>query len=170
MKKILLVVLVSLGLQTQAQISYCDSIEMSVTSSTPYTIDLTTNLPSMNIPGIITYDWSAYLLCTTCIGTDTTATPHFQVTTGDTVVVCLTTMIDVNGFVVSCYVCDTLVDINGLGGWMFMSTMGNPVAITELKLNTINDNKTYDLLGREIFEIPLGKMYIKNNKKCILTR
>ena len=37
----------------------------------------------------------------------------------------------------------------------------------ELKPNVVNDNKIYDLLGREMFEAPLNKMYIKNNKKCI---
>ena len=37
----------------------------------------------------------------------------------------------------------------------------------ELKPNTNNEDKMYDLLGREIFEVPIGEMYIKNNKKCI---
>ena len=37
----------------------------------------------------------------------------------------------------------------------------------ELKPNTVNDNKTYDLLGREIFEVPKGTIYIKNRKKFI---
>ena len=36
----------------------------------------------------------------------------------------------------------------------------------ELKPN-VSNNKMYDLLGREIFEIPTGEMYIKNNRKCI---
>ena len=42
-----------------------------------------------------------------------------------------------------------------------------PVGITELKSSIINDGKTYDLLGREIFEIPKGTIYIKNRKKFI---
>jgi hypothetical protein len=42
-----------------------------------------------------------------------------------------------------------------------------PLSITELLLNTVNDGRMYDLLGREIFEVPLGVMYIKNNKKHI---
>ena len=50
--------------------------------------------------------------------------------------------------------------------WVLMN-MSNPTGITELKLDNINDGKTYDLLGREIFEIPKGTVYIKNRKKFI---
>ena len=57
--------------------------------------------------------------------------------------------------------CDTLVF--GPNGWMKMG-MGNPLAINELQLNTINDNKIYDMLGRELTEIPVGTMYIRNQK------
>jgi len=42
-----------------------------------------------------------------------------------------------------------------------------PVGIAELELNTIDDGKMYDLLGRELFEVPKGTIYIKNRKKFI---
>jgi hypothetical protein len=42
--------------------------------------------------------------------------------------------------------------------------MGNPLVINELQLNTINDDKIYDMLGRELTEIPVGTMYIRNRK------
>ena len=42
-----------------------------------------------------------------------------------------------------------------------------PVGIAELELNTIDDGKMYDLLGRELFEVPIGSIYIKNRKKFI---
>jgi phosphosulfolactate synthase (CoM biosynthesis protein A) len=45
--------------------------------------------------------------------------------------------------------------------------MGNPTAINELELIWDNYGKIYDLLGRELIEVPTGKIYIKNNKKCI---
>ena len=49
-----------------------------------------------------------------------------------------------------------------------MSMMNNtPTAIQEFEINTINNNKMYDLMGREIVDVPLGTMYIKNNKKYI---
>ena len=42
----------------------------------------------------------------------------------------------------------------------------NTVSVHEIT-PTINDNIIYDLLGREIFEIQKGTMYIKNGKKYI---
>ena len=40
-------------------------------------------------------------------------------------------------------------------------------SINELTFNKINNNKMYDLLGRELTEIPVGTMYIRNNKLYI---
>ena len=37
----------------------------------------------------------------------------------------------------------------------------------EITLNTINSNKIYDLLGKELSSIPRGKVYIRNNRLCI---
>ena len=45
--------------------------------------------------------------------------------------------------------------------------MVQPLSVIDLKENTLNDDKTYDLLGREIFNIPKGTIYIKNRKKYI---
>jgi hypothetical protein len=42
-----------------------------------------------------------------------------------------------------------------------------PTSINELTFNRTNDGKIYDLLGRELTEIPVGKLYIKNNKLYI---
>ena len=44
-----------------------------------------------------------------------------------------------------------------------------PTSINELTFNIVNDNKIYDLMGRELKEIPVGKMYIKNRKVYIKT-
>ena len=68
----------------------------------------------------------------------------------------------------SCTVEDTLVWDSGM--WNFSSQMIStpviPVFIKDIK-NKVYNNKMYDLYGREIFEIPLKKIYIKNNKKYI---
>ena len=40
-------------------------------------------------------------------------------------------------------------------------------SINELTFNRINDGKMYDMLGRELFEVPVGTMYIRNNKLYI---
>ena len=42
--------------------------------------------------------------------------------------------------------------------------MGNPTSIEELTLEKINNNRIYDILGRELFYIPTGTMYIQNRK------
>ena len=61
-----------------------------------------------------------------------------------------------------CIQCDSLV--YGPSGWMKMSVL---TSIKETVINIVNNNKTYDLLGREIFEIPKGTIYIKNGNKFI---
>jgi len=43
----------------------------------------------------------------------------------------------------------------------------NPTSINELTFDRVNDNKIYDLLGKELNEIPVGTMYIRNNKLYI---
>ena len=48
-----------------------------------------------------------------------------------------------------------------------MFSMSQPVSINEFIIEKFNNGKMYDLLGREITEIPVGKMYIRNNKKYI---
>jgi len=118
MKKLLLALLVSLGLQTQAQINYCDSIEINLVSSSAW-CNLETNIPNLGIPGIVEYDWT--LVDPTAqfnwAGWDSTATPNFwlqpNTTTNnvnplyfnDTLVICLTVLIydSVNSQTLNCY-------------------------------------------------------------------
>ena len=40
--------------------------------------------------------------------------------------------------------------------------------INEITQEKINDNKIYDLLGRELKEVPVGSMYIRNQKLYII--
>ena len=53
--------------------------------------------------------------------------------------------------------------------WVLFNN-GNPTSINELTFNRVNDNKIYDLLGREVTEVKIGTMYIKNGKKYIRVR
>ena len=165
MKNFLLAVLVLIGLQTQAQISPCDSVEYAITSTA------NTNLLQLeawvngtcpvNFPCIVSdYSWT---VCddALCYG-DTGVTVYFQqFMTTDTIKVCLTTTMTIDTMTYTCMQCDSLVF--GPNGWMLMN-MGSPLAINELQLNIINDGRMYDMLGRELFEIPVGTMYIRNNK------
>ena len=101
-----------------------------------------------------------------CYG-DTGSIVYFpQVMTTDTIKVCLD-IIGTNNFgtTVTCTQCDTLV--YGFNGWMRMM-MSSPTSINEMTLyNTISDNKIYDMLGREVNDVVLGTMYIRNGKKYI---
>ena len=171
MKKLLLLaLLITIGLQSQAQINPCDSISYTITSSP--------NSPLLQLNGIIagfppasimvSWDWSVCddALCFT----DTGQTASFtQFNTTDSLKACLTTTMTISGITYTCMQCDSLVF--GPNGWMLMN-MGNPLAIQETVGGKINDNKVYDLLGREwmcsFANLPKG-LYIINNRKVLKT-
>ena len=169
MKRILLAVLVLIGLQTQAQVSPCDSISYTITSSANTNIlqldGVISGVCPVNFPCVV-QDWSWTVCDDALCFFDNGQTAYFQqFNTSDTLKVCLTTIIDYMGATYSCLEqCDSLVF--GPNGWMLMN-MGNPLAINDLQLNIINDGKMYDMLGRELFEVPKGTIYIKNRKKFI---
>ena len=162
MKKIILVLLVLLGLQTQAQVMYCDSISYTTSSTINFPFAVAGSIS--NIPGTVTWNWS---VCNAnlCYSGSGPNAGFGQVSLTDTLKVCYDVLIDINGFTYVCTNCDTLVYNQNSYQWEAMSAP--PVGIAELKSSIINDGKTYDLLGREIFEIPKGTIYIKNRKKFI---
>ena len=168
MKKLLLVLLVALGLQTQAQVLPCDSISYTILSGSGGNITLQLNgILAPGFPGIVSM-WEWQVCDDTLCFADTNQSAIFtQFTTTDTLKVCLTTMLEMNNMWYSCVQCDSLV--YGPNGWMMMN-MGNPTGIgfviEEDGVRWYSD-QTFDLLGREIFEIPKGTIYIKNGKKFI---
>ena len=170
MKKLLVVLLVSLGLQTQAQINPCDSISYTITSSVNTNIlqlnGVITGVCSINFPCVVS-NWSWTICDDALCFSDTGQVAYFQqFNTSDTLKVCLTTIIDYMGMSYSCMSqCDSLVF--GPNGWMVMH-MGNP---TEIPGFVIEEDGTrwwndaiYDLQGRELKEVPVGKMYIRGGK------
>ena len=161
MKKLLLALLVLLGLQTKAQINFCDSISYTTTSTINYPFIVT---GVANIPGIVSWNWT---VCnsTLCYSSSGANASFGQVSLTDTLKVCYDVIIDINGVTYACSKCDSLVYNPNSYQWEPMSAQ--PVGVAELKLNTTNDGKMYDLLGREIFEVPVGTIYIKNRKKFI---
>ena len=166
MKRILLAVLVLIGLQTQAQVSPCDSISYTITSSANTNIlqldGVISGVCPVNFPCVV-QDWSWTVCDDALCFFDNGQTAYFQqFNTSDTLKVCFTTIIDYMGATYSCLEqCDSLVF--GPNGWMLMN-MGNPLAINDLQLNTISNSKIYDMLGRELTEIPVGTIYIRNGK------
>ena len=161
MKKLLLILLAALGLQTQAQMVPCDSISYVTSSTINYPLVIS---GVANIPGTVTWDWT---VCNAnlCYSDSGQNASFGQVSLTDTLKVCYDVIIDINGMTYACTNCDTLVYNPNSYQWEAM--MGSPTAIKEVELKPINDGKIYDLLGREIFEVPKGTIYIKNRKKFI---
>ena len=165
MKKLIISLLVLLGLQTQtqAQINFCDSISYTTTSTINYPFIVT---GVANIPGTVSWNWQ---VCnsTLCYSGSGPNASFGQVSLTDTLKVCYDVLIDISGFTYVCSNCDTLVYNPNSYQWELLPRITQPTAIKEITLNTINNNKIYDLLGRELSSIPVGKMYIRNSRLYI---
>jgi len=161
MKKLLLALLVLLGLQTKAQINFCDSISYTTTSTINYPFIVT---GVANIPGTVSWNWT---VCNSnlCYSSSGISASFGQVSLTDTLKVCYDVLIDINGVTYTCSGCDSLVYNPNSYQWEPM--VAQPVGIAELKQSAKDDGKIYDLLGRELFEVPKGTIYIKNRKKFI---
>jgi len=167
MKRILLVLLVSLGLQTQAQQSNsayfcCDSITYWTDQSQGFNVGLDTTGIVHNPDSIEV--WWAVCNSTTCYSGEGMIDTFYQVMLTDTLKVCYDVYLYEANSVEVCTRCDSLI-FDG-SNWILFN-MGNPTSIEELIADKINDNKIYDLMGRELKEIPKGVMYIRNKKLFI---
>ena len=56
MKKLIFILLVMLGLQTQAQVMYCDSISYTTASTINY--PLIVSGCTSSLPGVVTWNWT----------------------------------------------------------------------------------------------------------------
>ena len=65
-----------------------------------------------------------------------------------------------------CTSCDSLIYDGNSYSWVLLN-MGNPTAIKEIQFSRVNNDKIYDLLGRELDRVPMGKMYIRNSRLYI---
>ncbi len=161
MKRILLVLLVLIGLQTQAQISWCDSLSYTTAPQTTLTAIGNSSL-SPNMVDSIEWIWSACnsSTCYTAYGNPGTFT---SILTTDTVKLCYDAYVYFMGQPYVCTGCDSLVYDGNSYSWVLLN-MGNPTGINELQFTWENDGIIYDLLGRELKEVPVGTMYIRNRK------
>jgi len=165
MKKVLLVLLVSLGLQTQAQqpapYFCCDSITYWTDQGQGLSVGLDTS-------GIIHDADTIEVLWTVCNSTMCYSGQGMyaffgQIMTTDTIKVCYDALITETNSMETCSRCDSLVFDQNTYTWILFS-MGNPVGINELQFTWENDGIMYDLLGKELREVPVGSIYIKNRK------
>ena len=162
MKNLLLAILVFFGLKTSAQISYCDSISYGMSSTINYPLILSGSISFT--PDSIDWLWS---VCDNnmCYAGNGANASFGQVSITDTLKVCYDVIITINGSTYLCSRCDSLTYNPNTYQWEKLMVL--PLSIIDLKENALNDGKTYDLLGREIFNIPKGTIYIKNRKKYI---
>ena len=167
MKKILLVLLVLFGLQTQAQQATpyfcCDSITYWTDQSQGFNIGLDTSNIVHN-PDSITVYWG---VCTNgmCYAGDGITDYFPQVTVYDTLKVGYDVYLYENGVAEVCSMEEWLIFDQNTYSWVLLNML--PTSINELTFNRINDGKIYDLLGKELSEIPVGKLYIRNQKLYI---
>ena len=168
MKKLLVVLLVAFGLQTQAQQATpyfcCDSITYWTDQSQGFNVGLDTSGIIHN-PDSMSILWQ---VCNAnmCYAGDGMYAYFGQIVTTDTVKVCYDVMIWESGVMEVCTRCDWLVFDQNSFSWVLYN-MGNPVGINELQFTWEDDGKIYDLQGKELKEIPAGTIYIRNNKKYI---
>jgi len=168
MKKVLLAVLVSLGLQTQAQqiapYFCCDSITYWTDQSQGFNVGLDTSNIIHNPDSMDVY-WA---VCTNgmCYSGNGMYAFFGQIMTTDTVKVCYDVILYEANTMETCTRCDSLIFDQNTFSWVLFS-MGNTTSINELTFNRVNDGKIYDLLGRELNEIPVGKLYIRNRQLYI---
>jgi len=165
MKKILLIIIVLFGLnQTQAQVSWCDSLSYTAVPGTQLLTLVGNTSLSPNMVDSITWSWAVCdtNMCYSSVGD----TAYFQmIQPTDTVKVCYDAYIYFMGATYVCTQCDSMVYDGFSYSWVLMN-MGNPTSIKELIGGQLG-GQMYDLLGREVTNPQIGQMYIRNNKKYI---
>ena len=163
MKKIITTLLLLFSINLSAQVNWCDSISYSVLPNTNgvFSVMIETTDSLNNYCDTVDVSW---IVCNTslCFGAygAWASFPIIQLT--DTVKVCYNAYImNLPDPTIPCYdQCDTIV-YNGFEWVPF--PMSNTVSVNEVPIRPIN-NKTYDLMGRELKHIPTGTVYIKNGK------
>jgi len=142
MKKVILILLVSLGLQTQAQMNLCDSLTISG-AQTQFTIEIN------GINTFVDY-WVTTSIDSVVFQEDSMSTYQMIYNVGyDTLTTCITYINN------TC--CVTWIWDGTSWAKMMLAT-----SIEEINTTKLINNKIYDLFGREILK-PKG-LYIKNNK------
>ena len=147
MKRLIIYILLLLSLRGSSQ-SFCDSISYEIGSGSILNL-IAINNSSTSVDFI----WMACNsdFCFSDIGD----TVHFhQVSTFDTVKLCFDAF--------PCYRCDSLVFVGG--SWQSINSITSIHEI--IRRNNIN-SRIYTVLGREVKLIPVGKIYIRNNRSYL---
>jgi len=152
--------------RTQAQNNLCDSLTYTVVEGLPLTVYGNTN-------GIINMIDSIEWIFTACNTTTCYSSvgnpPSFPlINMTDTVKFCYDAFIYTPNQSIICTHCDSLV-FNYADSTYILLSMGNPTfVIWEDGVRWYSDvDQVYDLLGKKLNYIPVGKMYIKHGKLYI---
>jgi len=163
MKKLILILLVLFGLQSRAQIDWCDSVSYTVYPN-PNLVFSVLGVVSDSLPNWVdTVDFT-WEVCNSslCFGDFGQYASFPLIHQNDTVKVCYNAYLTQNWqTILFCTSCDSLV-YNG-NQWVLLGS-SSTVGVTETPLRSINNSKSYDLLGREMKYVPNGVMYIRNKK------
>ena len=160
--------LASTKTQAQTPIDNCDSLSWTQYPVTGLSITLDTTGAGTSSYGVDSVEviWTA-CNSTQCYSAPIGMTGYFpQVSLSDTLKVCFDAWFYSNNpngqvFWEFCSQCDSI--IHDGTSWVLFS-VSNTVGIEELMKNEGANNKMYDMLGRELTEIPLGEMYIRNRR------
>ena len=146
MKKLILHIFILFSIQASAQ-TICDSVSYIIGDSQALTL-----IGNNNSSDSVMFMWGVCDsdLCYSATG-DTGIFPHVNML--DTVKVCYNI-----SPVWTCEVCQNIIFING--SWQIIHVITHVNEISPITRN----NKIYDLLGRELKYIPIGTIYIRNNK------
>ena len=163
-----LVICLLASTRTQAQIFQnplvnCDSLTTQHYPVTGISITLDTSNAIFSPVDSVEVLWTACntSTCYSAYG----MTGYFPwISLSDTVKLCYDVWVYASNTVETCSQCDSIVYD---GNYWVLFNVSNTVSIEEIILNENNNNKIYDLLGRELLGIPKGSMYIRNNKLYI---
>ena len=144
-----------------AQVNWCDSISYSVLPNTNgvFSVMIETTDSLDNYCDTVDVAWAVCNLQLCFLGYGAFYSfPIIQTT--DTVKVCYNAYImNLPDPTISCYdVCEWIV-YNGTE-WV---EWNNVLSVNEVPLRPVN-SKSYDIMGRELYYIPNGVMYIRNQK------
>jgi len=154
--------------QIETQVN-CDSISYTVNWINNDILALIGDAPGL-INMVDSIDW-AWQVCnsTTCYAGQGQSFSTQMIQSTDTIKVCLDTYIYTMDSTYFCTTCEWYIYDMYTNSWVvFYHPI--PTSINEITSNSINNNKIYDLLGREVNEVKIGTMYIKNGKKYIRVR
>ena len=145
----------------------CDSISYTASQGNlMFAVGLSNNNPVADSLDVL---WS---VCntTSCFSGEGQFYAFPQIMLTDTLKVCYDAFYYYSDTTALCNHCDSMVYSPAVGDWILYNTQNNNVGIEELVIDRANDNKIYDMLGRELSEIPIGVLYIKNRRFYFKTK